>query len=440
MPVLRDAEIAAQNPWWTRPDWVATDPHLDALAAQPRRLPAPLVEQLDLRSPAIHVLRGPRQVGKSTALKLIVRRAIETDAYPTRRVLYLAFDLLEGEPPDEMADTVVRAERRAHGDGPSLILLDEVTVVPRWRAAVKYLWDRGELRNDVVVCTGSSATGLRTGAERLPGRRGAGTDHGMWPLTFAGFTRVIAPAIPPSPRLEIADLLTEAGRDTCLGMQVHLPELDGTLEKYLRFGGLPATVAEAVDGTGEPSAPTCAIVHDSLLKELADRGAGSATAHRLLERVVRSLGSKLSWTSFAQDLGTGHPALLLAPGLVGGRLELGQEALPRRSATPYRRTPRARDFPGPRGAGRERCGAVPPASLGAGGISGEGVRGSGAAARLGYSQRWRGRLRLRSASLGGGGRGEAPYSHRSPQRPRSHQGAALAGRWVIATKNGPEFS
>jgi predicted AAA+ superfamily ATPase len=306
MIVLRDAEIAAQNPWWQRSDWVSTDPHLQTLAAQPRRLPAPLVDEIDLQAPAIHLLRGPRQVGKSTALKLLVRRALEAEGYPVRRVLYLAFDLLEDEPPGEMAETVVRAKRMARGGGTSLILLDEVTVVPRWRAAVKYLWDRGELRNDVVICTGSSAIGLHDGAERLPGRRGAGADHGMWPLTFAAFAETVAPEIPPSKRLEIADLLTGAGRDTCLDMQVHLPTLDDLLDRYLRFGGLPAAVAEAVDGAHGPSASTRAIAYDSLLKELAARGASGATAHRLLERVVRSLGSKLSWTSLAQDLGTGH--------------------------------------------------------------------------------------------------------------------------------------
>lgn len=306
MVALSAAEIAAQNPWWSRPDWPAADPHLTALAAQPRRLPAPFVERIGLHAPAIHTLRGPRQVGKSTALKLLVRRALEVEGFAARRVIYLAMDLLEGAPPSEMAETVVRAKRLARGEGASLILLDEVTVVPAWRAAVKYLWDRGELRSDVVLCTASSAIDLQAGAERLPGRRGAGADHGTWPLTFGGFTQAAVPSLPPSPRLEIADLLIEAGREACLDMQIHLAVLDDALARYLRFGGLPAAVAEAVGGAREPSEATRAIVYDSLLKELAGRGASRATAHKLLERTVRSLGSKLSWTNLAQDLGTGH--------------------------------------------------------------------------------------------------------------------------------------
>lgn len=307
MAALSDAEIAVQNPWWAvDAGWESADSHLQALAAQPRRLPAPIVEEIDLRSPAIHSLRGPRQVGKSTDLKLIVKRALTAGSYPGRRVIYLAMDLLEGRPAGEMAEAITRAKQLARGGGPSLILLDEVTVVPSWRAAVKYLWDRGELRQDVVICTGSSAVDLRAGAERLPGRRGAGLDHGVWPLSFAGFAHALTPVVPPSPSLDIAALLTEEGREACLDMQLHLPALDDALERFLRFGGLPAAVAEAVDGAPAPSRRTRDVAYDSLLKELSLRGAGAAIAHTLLERVIRSLGSKLSWTSLAQDLGTGH--------------------------------------------------------------------------------------------------------------------------------------
>lgn len=92
--MLPDRQITSFNPWWTREAWEADDPHLRRYGAQPTRLPAPQVDEIDLGRPAVHVLRGPRQVGKSTDLKLMVRRALGAGA-PARGVIYLSLDLLE---------------------------------------------------------------------------------------------------------------------------------------------------------------------------------------------------------------------------------------------------------------------------------------------------------------------------------------------------------
>jgi uncharacterized protein len=73
---LSDDQILAQNPWWSKQGWPADDRQLGLLAGQPMRLPADLVGTIDLQEAAIHVLRGPRQVGKTTDLKLLVARAL----------------------------------------------------------------------------------------------------------------------------------------------------------------------------------------------------------------------------------------------------------------------------------------------------------------------------------------------------------------------------
>jgi predicted AAA+ superfamily ATPase len=74
--VLSDQQIVRYNPWWSSAAWEADDPHLRRLAAQPARLPAPQVDEVGLDRPAVHILRGPRQVGKSTDLKLLAQRAL----------------------------------------------------------------------------------------------------------------------------------------------------------------------------------------------------------------------------------------------------------------------------------------------------------------------------------------------------------------------------
>src|SRR5665811_327251 len=221
---LSDAEILRQNRWWNEPGWREADPHLRALRDQPRRLPAPVVERIALDEAGIHTLRGPRQVGKSTALKLLVERAVER--WTGRRVAFLALDLLEGLPLADLSATLVRTKELAASAEPMLLLLDEVTVVDGWQTAIKALWDEGILREDIVVCTGSSAVDLHEGAaERWPGRRGAGGDHALFPHSFETFAAAVDPAIPPSPKLSVESLVSGHGREALREAQLHGPAL-----------------------------------------------------------------------------------------------------------------------------------------------------------------------------------------------------------------------
>lgn len=303
---LNDAEIVRQNRWWSDAGWAASDPHLSELGRQPRQLPAPPIDAIDLSQAAIHTLRGPRQAGKSTALKLLVQRALERrDA---SRVIYLALDLLEDRPLAELATTIVRAKELAAAHGPVLLLLDEITMVDGWQTAIKAIWDDGTLREDVVVCTGSSAVDLHRGAaERLPGRRGGGADHALFPHSFATFATTIDQTIPPSPGLTVEELVSAEGREQLRSARVAGPALERALERYLAFGGLPHAIAEACENERRPSDRTLTVAYDALLREMQRRGASRAAAYALLERLVRSLGSAISWTSLARDMAVSPP-------------------------------------------------------------------------------------------------------------------------------------
>jgi uncharacterized protein len=301
--MVSDQRLTEFNPWWGRRDWVADDPHLRRLAEQPIRLPAVEVEAFDLAQPAIHVLRGPRQVGKSTDLKLLAQRAL-AEGFEPGQIAYLALDLLEGQSLASVADTIAHTQELApQATAPRLLLLDEVTAVGHWQAVVKSLWDTGRIDRDIVVCTGSSAADLaRGGVERLPGRRGAGTDSLVLPQSFGGFAGVLDANLPPAPGLSVAELLSEDGRALLHDTRVHLTALQDALTRYLTFGGLPAAVAEAKTGLTAPSERVRRVLRDSLLREVNRRGASEPAAQALLERVMRSLGSKTSWRRLAQEM------------------------------------------------------------------------------------------------------------------------------------------
>lgn len=299
---LSDAQIAEQNPWWAGAGWEERDPHLVRLARQPRRLPAELVGAIDLDRAALHTLRGPRQVGKSTDLKLLARRALDA-GFDRRQVLYLTLELLEGQPLADVAQTIKRARTMARGERRGLVLLDEVTFVDRWQTVVKSLWDDGTLEEDVVVCTGSSAIDLREGAaDRLPGRRSAGLDHSAFPQSFAAFARALHPGIGESPGHSVGEIASDTGWERVQEARTLLPQLNEAFDLYMQFGGLPAAVAEAVGGASAPTEETKKIAYDSLLREIQRTRASRPAAHALLERVLRSLGSKTSWTRMSREM------------------------------------------------------------------------------------------------------------------------------------------
>ena len=301
--MLSDELILRYNGWWSQPGWAVQDPHLRRLARQPARLPSPQVSDVDLARPAVHVLRGPRQVGKSTDLKLIAERAL-TEGYAPRQVVYLALDLLEEQPAEELTRTIERAYELAGVTArPRLLLLDEVTSARRWRTSVKTMWDDGRIDEDIVICTGSSAVDLaEDAAELLPGRRGPGRDFLVLPQDFGSFARAIEPGIPPGLGMTIAEMLGDQGRAALLDARIHLPALQRCLERYLRFGGLPAAVAEAISGAPAPTEDVQRILWDSLVKEVQRRGATMPATQALLERIMRSLGSKVSWNQMAQEM------------------------------------------------------------------------------------------------------------------------------------------
>lgn len=81
--MLSERLIVAQNPWWTdRSGWEGQDGHLRTLSLQPVRLPTRVVDRIALGEAGTHVIRGPRQVGKSTELKLLAQRAMAEGVLP----------------------------------------------------------------------------------------------------------------------------------------------------------------------------------------------------------------------------------------------------------------------------------------------------------------------------------------------------------------------
>jgi hypothetical protein len=144
-------------------------PHLEML-----RRGGPPVFRIDFgldalpEQPGVLLIRGPRQYGKSTWLESQLEATIATAGAAAG--YYLNGDHISDA--DALVDAIRELVPWFRAEAPvRRLFIDEITAIPAWEKGLKRLLDAGELRDVLVVTTGSRATDLRRGAERLPGRR-----------------------------------------------------------------------------------------------------------------------------------------------------------------------------------------------------------------------------------------------------------------------------
>ncbi|MEX0836728.1 MAG: ATP-binding protein [Gemmatimonadota bacterium] len=299
MPGL-DEQILTWNPWWADPAAIDRDPHIVAAEAAPFTWVSPLLGSLPLEPGAAHTVRGPRQAGKTTLAKQLIRTLLREGE---SRILYFGFDLHED--PALLYD-VIRRAKELHPDpgGPWYLFLDEVTSIGAWQKGVKVAWDQGLTRNDFLMLTGSSAHDVGTGAEQLPGRRGSGADFLHLPMSFRDFCSQVRGIPLPSETTSVEGFLTPEGRR--LARQIHLmaSDLSRAFEAYLAVGGFPAAIRDHLETSdGLPLPATVRMLWSVVAGDIAGSGRNQTAALKLLEEVGVSLGNPLKWDGAARAMG-----------------------------------------------------------------------------------------------------------------------------------------
>src|SRR3990170_2795437 len=317
------AALAAQNPWWSDPQGLDHDPHLEALADQPVAWPPRLAHLFRLGADRVYTLRGPRQVGKTTLVKLLLRRLLREEGVDPRAVLYFSCDLVRGARElDELVETYLRWQAPFDLDR-RYLFLDEVSAVDRWSQALRALANRGRLRKCTVVLTGSHALDVVRQAERLPGRRGESAtadpedllDKVLLPMKFAEYAETQRPDVrrllvdhkllDRGARLAAVDRLF-AAKPTKAWSSLLLRQgaLDPLLSDYLLTGGFPRPLND-FRRTGRIARETFDLYVRVFTGDLARFGHDERTAREILAGVVEKLGTPVSWRTLAAETGTG---------------------------------------------------------------------------------------------------------------------------------------
>lgn len=323
--MVKFIEIANQNPWWKYGDsFHIFDPNLLTFQNQKIKIDR---RRLDLKKGDIGIIRGCRQIGKTTYMKRLVQRLI-ADGIESRKILYLSVDRFVSR--REFRNAVDDFLRRNRDADEVYILLDEITAIKEWNLELKRLSDSGITQRARVLVTGSSGAALRGMGEQLPGRGLEGNEYYMRPLSFREFifqTMTMFESWSKSNELSQAlQILETTLKETWLTLAEDfdeiadrldriLPfksELEYLFEHYLRCGGFPIAINPYFDNTMikekedffEPE--VVEVFVRTVLGELNKHGKSEATARQILKAIIDRYGTRFSFNNLANDLTITH--------------------------------------------------------------------------------------------------------------------------------------
>ena len=313
------ADISKQNPWWASTSVINDDPKLREFDTADVKWMPRLRKYMNLDADVLYSMRGPRQVGKTTLAKLIIRD--ELNRRNPADILYYSCDLLTD--PQQMAgllETFLRwSNERSRGR--KLIILDEISKVKDWESAYKHIIDTYGIAKKTFILTGSSCWDIKHGVERLPGRKGEATGEQnhkiLLPMKFAEYVNLRSPrirAVVEAAKLDVSatrqgallELMTLKAENWVNPLLPHLLELQSLLDEYFITGGIMGAVNQYVRDK-EIKNTTYELYLQMFFGDLAKLGRDESTAKKLLSAVLKHAPSPVGWTRIHTEMGIPQP-------------------------------------------------------------------------------------------------------------------------------------
>jgi len=185
--------LKEQNPWWQAKENITQDVHIEKLARLKYKWHPDIIESFDLNKDVIYTLRGSRQIGKTTLLKILIKGLLENNK--KENIFYFTCNNIDDY--KELIEVFRVYFDWMENDGRKYVFIDEIIFVKEWTRGIKYLADIGKLKNCALILTGSNAHDLKYEIERMPGRRGqdADLDKIMFPVSFREYVQFENPDI-----------------------------------------------------------------------------------------------------------------------------------------------------------------------------------------------------------------------------------------------------
>ncbi|EKD50116.1 MAG: hypothetical protein ACD_62C00648G0003 [uncultured bacterium] len=256
------SSIKILNPWWSDAQAIERDSHLLAVLKKNWYFDNPVKQTLAFEPSHTYILRGPRQVGKTTLIKEKIFSALATKAIDANNIIFLSCEAMRDfQQLQEILVSVLRLRNKEK----VLLCLDEITFVKEWQRALLWAVNAGLLSNATTIITGSDAKDLKISSERFPGRQVA--EIAVHPLSFENYSHI-----------------------ACFD---HLTEME-LFDIYLRVGGFPHAVSDFAQ-YGQVTDETYEVYSNWIFGDAHKYGLSREILTHILYRIFDTVSSQVTW-------------------------------------------------------------------------------------------------------------------------------------------------
>lgn len=315
-------DLSKPNPWWKDKEWISKDPDLQRRRKSQVDWIPRLMYFFNLKQDAIYTIRGPRQVGKTTLIKIMIRELLDKGIHP-KRIFFWACDLIDS--PKELATMLqcyldgVRKEYEER----LFIFLDEISSIRDWQKGIKHLVDAGLLQECTVILTGSHSLDIKSASERLPGRRGNVEDvldKIFLPMKFSEYAEMRSKSVNKakrfpnllkkvSDRMKRQEVLMQLAHaeipEELMKLSSYSDELAHLFQEYLITGGVPLAI-DSYLSQGKIRSNIYDTYVTAMLGDAARWQKKEIYMEQIVGRLIECLSSQISWQSICKgtDLGS----------------------------------------------------------------------------------------------------------------------------------------
>lgn len=286
--------MESQNPWW----YGEVDRTYEEWSRKKVKWIPPIIEQINIEPFSLNFLVGPRQVGKTTALKIWIYEKLLPIVNPKSIFYFSCEELTDFNELGEVLDNYI-SFKNGNRISSSFIILDEITFVEDWHRAIKIRIDQGLFKNDVIIISGSASLEILKQKEYFPGRRGGGRDIIFYPLSFSEYVKALR-------NMEtVKEDILQIG-NSMKANKVHQELLNELFNKYMLTGGFPLPIEEMYT-RNKISFETRKTYIDWLKNDFAKLGRSEAYMKEVLAYIVNARLSPISWLSISRETSISSP-------------------------------------------------------------------------------------------------------------------------------------
>ena len=282
-------QITEQNPWWEDKEKINEDEKVKEALSKRQKIEYPFKNENTL-------IIGPRQVGKTTFLKLFIKYLIDKGV-DSKRILYFSCETIKDF--NEVVEIVRFSDSLM--EGKKYLFFDEITFVNDWQRAVKFVLDSPLIKDKFIFVTGSSSIALKK--ETFPGR--PIKIRSFLPLSFKEFCNIFGSGnLKKELTEQISGLSVNELNEKAKPLLFFFSEIEKLFRLYAKCGGFPRSAYELIE-KGNIREETHEIYWKWLIGDIAKIERSERITSSVLLGVLKNYGTRFSLNSIAKEMEIG---------------------------------------------------------------------------------------------------------------------------------------